>query len=211
MENLIKIQDFINLPIENIKIKIGNINAPILQPTTYEIILILEMEYEYTYKVSKRYTEFQGLYDSLTIRYHNINFEKFPSRTQIFNKEETRKKFFNSLLSNILFLSAKYKEIRKELLSIIYEFIFKNDNKKGEEANNFSMSLVISNDKKENLQNKNLISNLDSGNKSMSVSGNGTGSVSGLVLTSSTSASPFDTKELNSNLSKYTNILSYIY
>lgn len=155
MENLIKLQEFINLPIENIKIKIGNINNSIFQATTYEIILILDMEYEYTYKVSKRYTEFQGLYDSLTYRYHNINFEKFPSKTQVFNKEDTRKKFFENLLSNILMLSAKYKEIRKELLSIIYEFIFKNDNKKGDEANIGSMSLVISSDKKENLHRKN--------------------------------------------------------
>lgn len=150
MENLIKLQDFVNMPIENIKIKIGSINASLFQATTYEIILILDMEYEYTYKVFKRYTEFQGLYDSLTYRYHNINFEKFPSKTQVFNKEETRKKFFDNLFTNILMLSAKFKEIRKELLSIIYEFIFKNDNKNGEDAsNNRTMSLVISNEKKE--------------------------------------------------------------
>ena len=160
MENLIKLKDFINLPIENIKIKIGSINASIFQATTYEIILILDMEYEYTYKVFKRYTEFQGLYDSLTFRYHNINFEKFPSKTQVFHKEETRKKFFDNLLANILLLSAKYKEIRKELLSIIYEFIFKNDNKKGEEINNGSMSLVISSEKKENVRKKSLSSDL---------------------------------------------------
>lgn len=160
MENIIKKQDFLNLSIENINIKIGKINSSILHPTTYEIILVLEMDYEYTYKVSKRYTEFQGLYDSLTFRYHNINFEKFPSRTQIINKEETRKKFFENLLTNILILSAKYKEIKKELLSIIYEFIFKNDLKGDGESGLNSMSLVISSDKKEKKHKKSLSSEI---------------------------------------------------
>lgn len=149
MENIISLQNFVNIPVENIKIKIGNINSSIFHTTTYEVILIINTDYEYTYKVNKRYTEFQGLYDSLTYRYHNLTFPKFPSKTQVFHKEETRKKYFDSLLVDILMLSSMHKEIRKELLSIIYEFIFKSDVKRGEfdlPVNN-SMSLVISDDK----------------------------------------------------------------
>lgn len=150
MENIITLQNFIKIPTENIKIKIGNVNSSIFQTTTYEVILVLTVEYEYTYKVQKRYTEFQGLYDSLTLRYHNITFPKFPSKTQVFKKEETRKGFFNTLLNDILMLSSIHKEIRKELLSIIYEFIFKSDTKKREfdiVPSGNSMSLIISEDK----------------------------------------------------------------
>ena len=149
MENFISLQNFVNIPIENIKIKIGNINSSIFHTTTYEVILIIYTDFEYTYKVNKRYTEFQGLYDSLTYRYHNLTFPKFPSKTQVFHKEETRKKYFDNLLIDILMLSSMHKEIRKELLSIIYEFIFKSDGKRSEfdlPANN-SISLVISEDK----------------------------------------------------------------
>jgi len=152
MENFISLQNFVKIPNENIKLKIGNINSSFLHTTTYEVVLTVTVDYEYTYKVNKRYTEFQGLYDSLTYRYHNLTFPKFPSKTQVFHKEETRKKYFDSLLTDILMLSSVHKEIRKELLSIIYEFIFKSDNKKNEfdlPANN-SMSLVISEDKSAN-------------------------------------------------------------
>lgn len=145
MEKIISLQNFVNIPIENIKIKVGNINSSIFHTTTYEVVLIINSDYEYTYKVNKRYTEFQGLYDSLTLRYHNLTFPKFPSKTQVFHKEETRKKYFDSLLIGILILSSMHKEIRKELLSIIYEFIFKGDVKRSEFdlPSNNSMSLII--------------------------------------------------------------------
>ena len=145
MENIILLQNFVNIHIEDINIKIGKINSSIFHTTTYEVILIINTDYEYTYKVNKRYTEFQGLYDSLTLRYHNLTFPKFPSKTQVFHKEETRKNYFDSLLHDILMLSSMHKEIRKELLSIIYEFIFKNDVKRGDFdlPTNNSMSLVI--------------------------------------------------------------------
>jgi len=150
MENIVTLQNFVNIPIENMKIKIGNINSSIFHTTTYEVILIINTDYDYTYKVNKRYTEFQGLYDSLTYRYHNLTFPKFPSKNQVFHKEETRRKYFDTLLVDILILSSIHKEIRKELLSIIYEFIFKSDVRRGEfdlPANN-SISLVISSDDK---------------------------------------------------------------
>lgn len=152
MENFITLQNFVKIPNENIKLKIGNVNSSFLHTTTYEVVLTVKVDYEYTYKVNKRYTEFQGLYDSLTYRYHNLSFPEFPSKTQVFHKEETRKKYFETFLTDILLLSSVHKEIRKELLSIIYEFIFKSDTKKNKfdlPANN-SMSLVISEDKSAN-------------------------------------------------------------
>ncbi len=149
MENIVTLEKFVKIPIENINIKIGNINSSIFHTTTYEVVLKIKMDYEYTYKVNKRYTEFQGLYDSLTYRYHNLTFPRFPSKTQVFHKEETRKKYFDNLLVDILMLSSVHKEIRKELLSIIYEFIFKRDTNRNEFdfPSNNSMSLIISDDK----------------------------------------------------------------
>ena len=122
----ITLQNFIKISVENINIKIGSIVSSIFHTTTYEVVLNIKNDVELTYSVNKRYTEFQGLYDSLTFRYHNLTFPKFPSKNQVFYKEETRKKFFDSLLMDILMLSSVHKEIHKELLAILYEFIFGN-------------------------------------------------------------------------------------
>lgn len=90
--------------------------------TTYEVCLEI-YELDLQYKIKKRYTEFAGLYDSLKLRYQNVNFPEFPSKYQVFNKIEIRKKFFNQLLASILNLAMTHQESKKELFRILFKFL----------------------------------------------------------------------------------------
>lgn len=120
--SILSLQEFLQIPSDEIDISVDKVHSSIVI-TTYEVILSIQSR-DYTYAINKRYTEFQGFYDSLTIRYQNINIPAFPSKFDIFKKEEKRRKFFDSLLKTVVQLSQAHPEIKKELLKLLYEFIF---------------------------------------------------------------------------------------
>lgn len=122
----ITLQQFLKISPDDIDISVTKINSNIFMKTTYEVTLSISSESTNLYidcAVQKRYTEFQGFYDSLTYRYQNLNFPQFPSKFQIIKKEESRKKFFDSLLRTVLKLASAHPEIKKELLKLLYEFV----------------------------------------------------------------------------------------
>ena len=50
----------------------------------------------------KRFTEFESFYELLEYRFPTHSLAEFPSRMQIFGKDETRKQFFSNLLNQII-------------------------------------------------------------------------------------------------------------
>jgi hypothetical protein len=122
----ISLQEFLKIPTEDMEIEVGKFSNNIFVKTTYEVVLYISSEVANLFvecSVQKRYTEFQGLYDSLTYRYQNLTFPSFPSKFQLVNVKESRKKFFDSLLKTVLKLAAGHPEIKKELLKILYDFV----------------------------------------------------------------------------------------
>jgi hypothetical protein len=118
----INIHDFLALDPTLLEIGVINFRSTIVL-TLYEIqVKIPQMNL--TYNIEKRYTEFQGLYDSLLIRYQKLQIPEFPSRYQIINKKEKRKQYFDTLLKTIHELACMHNSIRRDLLKLIYEFVF---------------------------------------------------------------------------------------
>src|SRR5579872_3576986 len=94
------LNEFYSLDISDLLISVPKINDSILT-TTYEVNLYIITK-ELLYTVNKRYTEFAGLYDTIKMKYQNVNFPEFPSKMQLFKKLETRKKYFDIFLRTIL-------------------------------------------------------------------------------------------------------------
>jgi hypothetical protein len=128
----ISLQDFLKVSPEDMEISVAKFSTNIFVKVTYDVVLLIDSDIENIHvdcSVQKRYTEFQGFYDSLTYRYQNLKFPDFPSKFQLVNTKESRKKFFDSLLKTVLKLAAGHPEIKKELLKILYEFMWeKNGN-----------------------------------------------------------------------------------
>lgn len=123
--NPITLNEFKLLPLEAIKISVIRYVPKTFGATTYEIIIILFLECTYKIIVYKRYTEFQALYDTLSFKYKNISLPEFPSKFQFSNKEEQRIKFFDTLLNTIINLAKNNPETKKTFLTIIYDFLIK--------------------------------------------------------------------------------------
>jgi hypothetical protein len=117
------LKEFLLLDPEEIDINVTKVCSNLFMTTTYEVVLEI-FQQNITCTVHKRYTEFQGFYDSLTFRYQNLQFPEFPSKFQVLKKEETRKKFFESLVKTVVKLASTHQEIKKELMKLLYEFIF---------------------------------------------------------------------------------------
>jgi hypothetical protein len=123
----ISLQEFLQIPTDRMNISVSKFITNFLTKTVYECLLIIDFEegnISIESSIQKRYTEFQGFYDSLTYRYQNLAFPTFPSKFQIINQKESRKKFFDSLLKTVVKLAEAHPEIKKELLKLLYEFIF---------------------------------------------------------------------------------------
>lgn len=115
---------FFKLNLNNVQVKISKISKNFLI-TNYEITLDI-YDFNLSYRINKRYTEFAGLYDSLKERYKNLNFPEFPSKTQIINKVETRKAFFDSLLKLLFELANKNEENKKDFMKVLFKFLSQN-------------------------------------------------------------------------------------
>lgn len=116
------LENFLNMDVNDFKISVPIINDSLFK-TTYQVELKI-ISQGLSHKINKRYTEFEGLHDSVTFRYRNIKFQELPSKFQLFNKLETRRKFFEEFLNFMLGLAKKHKSIKKDIMKIIYDFIF---------------------------------------------------------------------------------------
>lgn len=121
MSNIIQLCEWLKTDLDEIEIGVPDICKNLMK-TTYEVLIEIK-SIDCAWTVQKRYTEFQGFYDSLTYRYQNISFPPFPSKYQIFNKKENRKKYFDALLKFVLQLAKNHKEIKKEILKLLYDFV----------------------------------------------------------------------------------------
>jgi hypothetical protein len=117
----LSLSEFLQIDPKDLEVGVTKFNSNILL-TTYEVSLDINAK-DIHLVSQKRYTEFQGFYDSLTIRYQNLIFPEFPSKFQLINKKEKRKMFFDSLLKTVQQLACSHGEIKKDLLKLIYEFV----------------------------------------------------------------------------------------
>lgn len=128
MSTIIEVDQFTQLNPEDIEIGVNEFSGGVVK-TTYVIKCEIK-SLGYAWTVHKRYTEFQGFYDFLTKRYQNIAFPSFPSKYQIFNKVEYRKKYFDSLLKIVLEIAKTHSEMKSEILKLLYDFVFSSHSEK---------------------------------------------------------------------------------
>lgn len=69
----------------------------------------------------KRFNDFEALYQLIKMKYKNEDLGEFPSKFQIFGKEETRKEFFEKFLDKLI----KGHQENRRLVSVIYLFLAK--------------------------------------------------------------------------------------
>jgi hypothetical protein len=58
------------------------------------------------------------------MKYKNFNFPEFPSKMQLFKKLETRRKYFDTFLRTVLNIGNNHSQIKKDIMKILYEFLF---------------------------------------------------------------------------------------
>lgn len=116
------LQEFLAVPPDQVECNVPKFNSGVMKNTTYTVQLEIPIK-GYCYSSSKRYTEFQGFYDSLTLRYQNLNFPAFPSKFQVINKEESRKRFFETLCRTVIKLAIAHQEIKNDLMKLLFEFV----------------------------------------------------------------------------------------
>ena len=121
IESSLPLSKFLSQDPKKLNIEVANVHQKFMI-TTYEVTLDL-YELDLNYSINKRYTEFAGLYDSLRMRYQNVTFPEFPSKYQLFNKTDDRKKFFTQLLKSLLKLVISHQESKKEVFKILYKFL----------------------------------------------------------------------------------------
>ena len=59
------------------------------------------------------------------MKFINLSFSSFPSKFQIINRKETRKKKFQVLLNEILGYAREYPNYKKRIFVILYAFLSK--------------------------------------------------------------------------------------
>ena len=96
------------------------------QSSIQKYIVEVSLAKEIVIRCYKRFNEFEALHQLISMKYKNYYMGELPSKFQVFNKEQTRKKYFQSMLTQIIKDHShvdQFHETSKRLLSIIYLFL----------------------------------------------------------------------------------------
>lgn len=59
------------------------------------------------------------------MKYKNLSFPEIPSKTQLFNKENTRMEYFTHLFETLLQNATNYQNLRENLMRLLYKLLIK--------------------------------------------------------------------------------------
>jgi len=85
----------------------------------FQIKIIRINEY---YKILKRHSDFEGLYEALSLTFAQLDFPKPPSKFRLINKVKHRKDFYMELLSSIKIHMMKQPSYRELFMKKLYHF-----------------------------------------------------------------------------------------
>ncbi|EAR97919.2 PX domain protein (macronuclear) [Tetrahymena thermophila SB210] len=124
------IEQALSIDASSIQIVVQEPERKILSSVTYYPIDIQLGEVE-KITVYKRYSEFEALYQVLEMKYHNFKFPELPSKLQVFNKSQTRKKSFQEVFDTILKYAVMYPEKRLDFIQSLFVFLLEDIKNKG--------------------------------------------------------------------------------
>lgn len=123
---ILTLNEFKNLDLSSIFVTVKKWKSKSFLTVTYKIELYINSSIkDKSFEVysEKTYDDFEILYEILVDKFKNISLPEFPPKIQIFNKEETRAKYFDSLLNKLLSLAKNNPESSRTFLSILYQFV----------------------------------------------------------------------------------------
>ena len=123
---ILSLNEFKDLDLSSIFVTVKKWKSKSFLTVTYKIELYINSSIkEKSFEVysEKTYDDFEILYEILVDKFKNISLPEFPPKIQIFNKEETRAKYFDSLLNKLLSLAKNNPESSRTFLSILYQFV----------------------------------------------------------------------------------------
>ena len=124
-EKYLSLEEFLEIPLEFIKINCGDYIQRALSSNVYCVELLInysDISISNIYLSHRNYSEFKDLFETFTKKNPTEKFPEFPGRLTFF-KEEARIKYFNMFLNRILEL-AKNGNNKKENMEYLYNFIF---------------------------------------------------------------------------------------
>ncbi|KAL4499252.1 hypothetical protein ABPG72_006838 [Tetrahymena utriculariae] len=124
------IEQVLRIDASSIQIVVQEPERKLLSSVTYYPIDIQLEEVE-KITVYKRYSEFEALYQVLEMKYHNFKFPELPSKLQVFNKNQTRKKSFQEVFDTILKYAVMYPEKRIDFMQSLFVFLLEDIKNRG--------------------------------------------------------------------------------
>ncbi|KAL4454641.1 hypothetical protein ABPG74_021846 [Tetrahymena malaccensis] len=124
------IEQVLRIDASSIQIVVQEPERKLLSSVTYYPIDIQLGEIE-KITVYKRYSEFEALYQVLEMKYNNFKFPELPSKLQVFNKNQTRKKSFQEVFDTILKYAVMYPEKRIDFIQSLFVFLLEDIKNKG--------------------------------------------------------------------------------
>lgn len=113
-------EDFCTLSADDIEFTL--VRDEKLHDITYYMFQIRIVPINAYYKVFKRHSEFESLYEALSITFAQLEFPKPPSKFKVLHKVKRRKEFYLDILQSIKNFMTKYPEYKEMFLIKLYQF-----------------------------------------------------------------------------------------
>ncbi len=141
--SFLTLEKFLILPFESYQISVIKFETKKLGATIYKIELLIyntELNFSNEYLINRRYSEFRNLYETIMKLVPSLKLPEFPSRIQLIDKEEKRLKYFNLFLNTIYEVAKNNIKFKKDLLTELYKFLFKDNDFK---MNNLTENQIL--------------------------------------------------------------------
>ena len=93
-----------------------------IRDVTYYVFQVRIVPINEYYKSLKRHSEFESLYEALSMTFAQLDFPKPPSKFKIIHKIRRRKEFYFDLLRQVKSYMLSYPEYRELFLQKLYQF-----------------------------------------------------------------------------------------
>ena len=176
--SFLTLDTFLILPFESYQISVIKFETKKIGATIYIIELLIynpELNFSTEYLINRRYSEFRNLYETIMKLVPSLKLPEFPPKIQLIDKEEKRIKYFNLFLNTIYEVAKSNIKFKKDLLTELYKFLFKDTDFKRNnltdeqllkvfKINPNTKEKIISDNEKENNEKDNLYPPIDYSN-----------------------------------------------
>ena len=119
---------FLILPFDSYNLSVIKFETKKLGSTIYIIELLIynnDLSFSNEYLINRTYSQFRNLYETVMKLVPSLKLPEFPKKIQLIDKEETRLKYFNLFLNTIYEVAKSNIKFKKDLLTELYKFLFK--------------------------------------------------------------------------------------